>query len=285
MTSSTALEAQGIEVEQAINEYGPGQQEIAVRYRDALGAADQQVKFRDTVRGVTEVQPRTHRLLRAKALRRWCRAPGAHIHFSLWSPDGSRNLMYDGRRGRPAAVGRRPVVRGRSPAAPAGPGRTHLSQLQLVRASRARCVGQLDGLLGPRQPGGVRAGRVRVPGPRGGVDQRRAEGVRPELQPVPGARRPHHRRPRRGPTAARAAGAGAPRPGHSAPRRAGSATASGRCRGSLREALRDLQADAVLFPALGDLLGRCIIAVRTSEADALEQLSPDDARLAHLRVF
>ncbi len=35
-----ALEAQGIDVEQAIPEYGPGQQEIAVRYRDALAAAD-----------------------------------------------------------------------------------------------------------------------------------------------------------------------------------------------------------------------------------------------------
>ena len=54
---------------------------------------------------------------------------------------------------------------------------------------------------------------------------------------------------------------------------------------SLREALSTLQADPVLFPALGDLLGRCIIAVRTSEADALERLSPDEARLAHLRVF
>ena len=54
---------------------------------------------------------------------------------------------------------------------------------------------------------------------------------------------------------------------------------------SLREALAALQADPVLFPALGDMLGRCIIAVRTSEADALERLSPDEARLAHLRVF
>jgi glutamine synthetase len=55
--------------------------------------------------------------------------------------------------------------------------------------------------------------------------------------------------------------------------------------GSLRAALATLQADAVLFPALGDLLGRCIIAVRASEVDAFEQMSPDEARLAHLRVF
>ena len=50
----TALEAQGLEVEQAINEYGPGQQEIAVRYADALRAADNQLKFRDAVRGARQ---------------------------------------------------------------------------------------------------------------------------------------------------------------------------------------------------------------------------------------
>ena len=47
-----ALMAQGMQVEQAINEYGPGQQEISIRHTDALGAADNQMKFRDTVRGV-----------------------------------------------------------------------------------------------------------------------------------------------------------------------------------------------------------------------------------------
>jgi hypothetical protein len=41
----------------------------------------------------------------------------------------------------------------------------------------------------------------------------------------------------------------------------------------------------VLFPALGDLLGRCIVGVRTAEIEALEAMSPDEARLAHLRVF
>ena len=55
--------------------------------------------------------------------------------------------------------------------------------------------------------------------------------------------------------------------------------------GSLREALANLQADHVLFPALGDLLGRCLVAVRTAEANALEAMPPEDARRAHLRVF
>jgi glutamine synthetase len=55
--------------------------------------------------------------------------------------------------------------------------------------------------------------------------------------------------------------------------------------GSLREALVNLTADSLLYPALGDLLGRCIVAVRTAEIEALEKLSPEAARLAHLRVF
>jgi glutamine synthetase len=54
---------------------------------------------------------------------------------------------------------------------------------------------------------------------------------------------------------------------------------------SLREALAELQADEVLFPALGDLLGRCLLGVRTAEIEALEQMTPEQARMAHLRVF
>ena len=54
---------------------------------------------------------------------------------------------------------------------------------------------------------------------------------------------------------------------------------------SLREALGNLQADPVLFPALGDLLGRCLIAVRTAEAASFDAMTPEDARAAHLRVF
>jgi hypothetical protein len=41
----------------------------------------------------------------------------------------------------------------------------------------------------------------------------------------------------------------------------------------------------VLFPALGDLLGRCLVGVRMAEVASLEAMTPDQARLAHLRVF
>ena len=55
------LTAQGYVLEQAINEYGPGQLELVIKYTDALGAADQQLKFRDTIRGTAEVVPPTVR--------------------------------------------------------------------------------------------------------------------------------------------------------------------------------------------------------------------------------
>ena len=88
-----ALTAQGMQVEQAINEYGPGQQEISIRHTHALGAADNQMKFRDTVRGVAS---------RRGLLASFAAKPfpdeigsGAHVHFSLWDLEGRRSLLYD----------------------------------------------------------------------------------------------------------------------------------------------------------------------------------------------
>lgn len=88
------LIAQGIVVEQAINEYGPGQQEIAIKYDKALRAADLHLKFRDTVRGTTEVQ---HGLLASLAPKPFADGigSGAHLHFSLWSKSQGVNLLYN----------------------------------------------------------------------------------------------------------------------------------------------------------------------------------------------
>lgn len=89
----SALEEQGICVEQAINEYGAGQQEISVTHRPAVAAADQQIKFRDTVRGVAL----QHGLLASFAPKPFPEeiGSGAHIHFSLWDETGTRNVLYD----------------------------------------------------------------------------------------------------------------------------------------------------------------------------------------------
>ena len=278
-----SLIAQGIEVEQAINEYGPGQQEIAVRYRDALGAADQQIKFRDTVRGVAEVQ---HGLIASFAPKPFADGvgSGAHIHFSLWSPDGSRNLMYAGEAGDRllSDIGRWFVagVLLHLPALVALTCPSFNSYERLVPHSWAGSTVSWgpDNREASVRVASVFRGReaestnveLKACDPScnpylalGGLIVAGLDGVRRQLEPPePVLHDPANLAPEE-----HARHGIRPLPA------------------SLREALRNLQADPVLFPALGDLLGRCIITVRTSEADALEQLTPDEARLAHLRVF
>lgn len=87
------LQAQGIVVEQAINEYGPGQQEISIKYLDALNSADTHLRFRDTIRGTAELQ---HGLLASLAPKPFADGigSGAHIHFSIWD-DQKVNLFYN----------------------------------------------------------------------------------------------------------------------------------------------------------------------------------------------
>ena len=88
-----ALIEQDIVVEQAINEYGPGQQEISIHHAHAIRAADNQIKLRDTVRGVAL----RHNLLASFAPKPFPEdiGSGCHVHFSLWNTGGQRNLLYD----------------------------------------------------------------------------------------------------------------------------------------------------------------------------------------------
>ena len=88
------LTTQGIIVEQAINEYGPGQQEIAIKYDNALRAADLHLKFRDTVRGTAEVEFGLLASLAPKPFPNGV-GSGAHLHFSLWSIENKTNLFYN----------------------------------------------------------------------------------------------------------------------------------------------------------------------------------------------
>jgi glutamine synthetase len=88
-----ALSAQGIQVEQYYPELGPGQQELSVSHAPGLRAADNQLAFRDTVRGVA----RQHGLLASLAPKPFANQAGngAHIHFSLWDAAGQHNLFYN----------------------------------------------------------------------------------------------------------------------------------------------------------------------------------------------
>jgi glutamine synthetase len=277
-----ALVAQGIEVEQAINEYGPGQQEIAVRYGEALAAADRQLKFRDTVRGVAE---NGHGLIASFAPKPFADGigSGAHVHFSLWSPDGSTNLLYDGGTGHGMSGLGRQFIAGLL---------DHLPALVALTCPSFNSYERLapNAWAGSTVSWGFdnRECAVRVASPFWG---REAESTNIELKACDPSCNPYL-----------ALGglilAGLdgierslepPEPARTNPARM-SADEQARCGirplpTSQREALDNLQADPILFPALGDLLGRCIIATRGAEAVAFEAMSADDARAAHLRVF
>ncbi len=86
-----ALIAQDIPVEQYYPESGPGQQEISMRYTDALRAADWQIAFRETVRAIAY----RHNLTASFLPKIFPEAAGSgcHIHLSLWR-DG-QNLLPD----------------------------------------------------------------------------------------------------------------------------------------------------------------------------------------------
>src|SRR3954470_10001902 len=86
-----ALEAQDIMVEQYYAELGHGQQELSTGHAPALRIADDQVRVRETVRGVA-----TRRgLVASLAPKPWPEQAGngGHVHFSLW--EGTRNRFHD----------------------------------------------------------------------------------------------------------------------------------------------------------------------------------------------
>jgi glutamine synthetase len=86
-----ALQAQGLTVEQYYPELGHGQQELSVRHAPALRAADNQVWYRETARGVAWRQG-LWASLAPKPIPDQA-GNGAHLHASLWA-DG-RNAFWD----------------------------------------------------------------------------------------------------------------------------------------------------------------------------------------------
>jgi glutamine synthetase len=91
----TALEQEGLPVEQYHAEIGHGQQELTLRHAPALRAADNQILYRETVRGVAFKQG----LFATFAPKPWAAQPGngCHVHFSAWNPSGEMNLFHDSR--------------------------------------------------------------------------------------------------------------------------------------------------------------------------------------------
>jgi glutamine synthetase len=87
------LNGAGIPVENSKGEWGPGQEEINVRYAEALDMADRHVILKN---GCKEIAWSLGKAITFMA--KWdygLAGSSAHIHQSLWSADGKTSLFYD----------------------------------------------------------------------------------------------------------------------------------------------------------------------------------------------
>lgn len=87
-----SLESQFLQVEQYYPEAAHGQHEISIHHAEALRAADNHLKLRDTIRGVAW----KHGLYASLAPKPFPDdvGSGAHLHFSLWDAAG-KNVFSD----------------------------------------------------------------------------------------------------------------------------------------------------------------------------------------------
>lgn len=87
------LQGAGIPVECSKGEWGPGQEEINVRYAEALEMADRHVVLKNGIKEIVH--------LRGKAvtfMAKWrydLAGSSAHVHASLWDKEGRTPLFYD----------------------------------------------------------------------------------------------------------------------------------------------------------------------------------------------
>jgi glutamine synthetase len=92
-TIRNGLEGAGIPVENSKGEWGPGQEEINVRYAEALEMADRHVVLKN---GCKEIAWGLGKALTFMA--KWdygLAGNSSHIHQSLWSADGRKSLFHD----------------------------------------------------------------------------------------------------------------------------------------------------------------------------------------------
>jgi glutamine synthetase len=88
-----ALTDQGLSVELSHPELGWGQQELSIRHAPALAAADNQITYRQTVRGVAK----NHGLVASLAPKPFAdqAGSGAHLHWSIWDTEHKTNRLAD----------------------------------------------------------------------------------------------------------------------------------------------------------------------------------------------
>lgn len=275
-----ALEAQGLTVEQYYPEYGHGQHEISIRHSEALQAADNHVKLRETLRGVAW----QHGLYASLAPKPWPDqiGNGGHVHFSLWDND-NHNVFYDrqapdglsqiGRQFMAGVLDHLPAL-----AALTCPSFNSYKRLQPQAWSSAYIVWGHDN----------REAAVRVASPYwsdiegttnlelkaadsscnpylalGGLLAAGLDGIERGLEPpdsteVDPATYSDSKRESKGIKALPT---------------------------SLTEACNNLEADKVLMDALGDLLSRSFLTVRRSEAEAYAEMSDEEQFRSHFYKY
>jgi glutamine synthetase len=89
------LRAFGVPLEGLHTETGPGVFEAAIRFSDALEAADRAALFKTAVKEIAY----RHGVV-ASFMAKWNQklpGCGGHIHLSLWDAAGRKNVLYDGR--------------------------------------------------------------------------------------------------------------------------------------------------------------------------------------------
>jgi glutamine synthetase len=87
------LQGAGIPVENSKGEWGPGQEEINVRYADALEMADRHAILKNAVKEIAHAHDRA-----ASFMAKWrydLAGSSCHIHLSLRDATGTRTLFHD----------------------------------------------------------------------------------------------------------------------------------------------------------------------------------------------
>ncbi|MBZ0147005.1 MAG: glutamine synthetase family protein [Pseudorhodoplanes sp.] len=99
------LQGAGIPVENSKGEWGPGQEEINVRYADALTMADNHVILKNGVKEIAWSQGKS-----VTFMSKWnygLAGSSSHVHASLWDIAGKNSLFYDPK----AEFGMSPLMR------------------------------------------------------------------------------------------------------------------------------------------------------------------------------
>ena len=87
------LAGAGIPVENSKGEWGPGQEEINVRYADALDMADRHVVIKNGIKEIAWGKGKA-----VTFMSKWrsdLAGSSSHVHASLWSKDGKTPLFFD----------------------------------------------------------------------------------------------------------------------------------------------------------------------------------------------